>query len=200
MKYPKLREIKEAVKALITKPYTSQFPHVPHIPCLSFRGRPYFHDEECVGCTACVNVCPTGALAFKDIQSSSGYKRLLTVRWDICIECGQCELNCLTETGIQLSNEFDMTTTEERKDLQQIIEKELLLCEQCQRPTIPKQQMEWTIKKLGYLYVSNTSLIAFSQKSIGVREEYPQREEEVSRWDRFRILCPQCRRQAVITS
>jgi formate hydrogenlyase subunit 6/NADH:ubiquinone oxidoreductase subunit I len=114
MKYPKIREIKEAVKALLTRPYTTQFPHAPHVPCLSFRGRPYFNEEDCVGCGACVNVCPTGALSFKDIQTDAGYKRVLKVRWDVCIECGQCELNCLTEKGIELSNEFDIATTEQR--------------------------------------------------------------------------------------
>ena len=200
MKYPKIREIKEAVKALLTRPYTTQFPYAPHVPFLSFRGRPYFNEQDCVGCGACVNVCPTGALSFKDVQTDSGYKRVLKVRWDVCIECGQCELNCLTEKGIVLSNEFDIATTEERKELCQVIEKELTLCEVCLKPILPKDQIEWTIKKLGYFYVSNTSLIAFAQQKIGVKDSYPSTEGGIFRWDRFRILCPQCRRQAVTTS
>ncbi len=134
MRLPKIREIVTAVKALITKPYTTKFPFRPHIPFKSFRGKPYFDKEKCVGCSACVNVCPTGALSFKDIKTDSGFKRVLKIRWDICIECGQCQLNCLTSEGIVLSNEYDLSVTEERKSLSQEIEKELVCCEVCGRP------------------------------------------------------------------
>jgi hypothetical protein len=109
-------------------------------------------------------------------------------------------LHCVTERGIELSNEFDMATTEERRELCQVIEKELTLCEVCNKPILPKDQIDWTIKKLGNLYVSNTSLIAFAQQKIGVKDPYPHTESGVFRWDRFRILCPRCRRCAVTTS
>ena len=201
MKYPKLREIKEAVKALLTKAYTSKFPKEPHIPFLSFRGKPEFNEEDCTGCVACVNVCPTGALSYSDIKKPSGYyKRVLKVRWDICIECGQCQLNCLTEKGIVLSNEFDISTTEEREALYQVIEKDLVLCEVCGKPIAPRDHIEWTIKKIGHLYASNTSLIAFSQKNLKIRDDFLKSEEDIFRWDRFRLLCPLCRREAVLTS
>ena len=59
MRYPKLRELREAIKALIKGPYTSRFPFKPHTPFERFRGRPYLHEEDCTGCTACVQVCPT---------------------------------------------------------------------------------------------------------------------------------------------
>ncbi len=200
MRYPKLREIKKAVSALLTRPYTTRFPYEEHIPFPSFRGKPYFHQEHCVGCAACVNVCPTGALSFKDVATDSGYKRILTVRWDICIECGQCELHCLTEKGIQLSNEFDISTTEDRKELYQTIEKELVLCEVCKSIVAPFDQIQWTIKKLGPLYVANTSLISFAQNIIGAKDEVPKEEREIFRADRFRILCARCRRDAVYVS
>jgi formate hydrogenlyase subunit 6/NADH:ubiquinone oxidoreductase subunit I len=200
MKYPKLREILEAVKALLSKPYTSTFPYQPHIPFSSFRGRPYFDQDSCVGCTACVNVCPTGALSFRDIETESGHKRILRVNWDICIECGQCQLHCLTTNGIKLSNEFDLAVTENRNQLYQIIEKELVTCENCSANIGPYDHINWTIKKLCQLYVSNTSLIAFSQKKIQLRNDILKTDQEIFRWTRFKILCPRCRRQAVFTS
>ena len=46
---PKIREIIEAVKALIKGPYTSRFPKVGHEPYPSFRGQPKYNDEKCVG-------------------------------------------------------------------------------------------------------------------------------------------------------
>ena len=42
MRYPKLREIKEALKALVKGPYTSPFPFQEHKPFERFRGRPKF--------------------------------------------------------------------------------------------------------------------------------------------------------------
>ncbi|MCM8823057.1 MAG: 4Fe-4S dicluster domain-containing protein [Candidatus Omnitrophica bacterium] len=200
MKYPKLREIKEAIRALLSKPYTTKFPHQKHIPYPSFRGKPYFYEEDCVGCTACVNVCPTGALSFKDVKSGSGYKRILKVRWDICIECGQCQLHCLTEKGIILSNEFDISVTENREQLFQRIEKELFVCEICEKPIATSEHIFWTINKLGPLFVSNTSLISLHQKELLVRDDVGKGEEKILRYDRFRIVCPHCRRKLVITS
>jgi len=70
MKYPKLRELKEAVRALIKGPYTSKFPYKPHVPYERFRGRPKFNTEFCIGCTACAQVCPTGAIQFKDVSEN----------------------------------------------------------------------------------------------------------------------------------
>ncbi|HEC69970.1 MAG TPA: 4Fe-4S dicluster domain-containing protein [Candidatus Omnitrophica bacterium] len=200
MRLPKIREIITAVKALITKPYTTKFPFRPHIPFKSFRGKPYFDKDKCVGCSACVNVCPTGALSFKDIKTDSGFKRVLKIRWDICIECGQCQLNCLTSEGIVLSNEYDLSATEERKSLFQEIEKALVCCEVCGKPVACIDHYRWVINKLGPLYVSNTSLISFKQKEIFIAETLPKSTPEILRSDRFRILCPVCRREAVFTS
>ncbi|RKY30056.1 MAG: 4Fe-4S ferredoxin, partial [Candidatus Omnitrophota bacterium] len=42
MKKPKLRELKEALTSLFTKPYTTKFPYQPHTPPKRFRGRPKF--------------------------------------------------------------------------------------------------------------------------------------------------------------
>ena len=62
MKLPKIREIIEAVKAVIKGPYTSKFPKVPHKPHPNFRGQPKFDDKKCVGCLACEEVCPVDAI------------------------------------------------------------------------------------------------------------------------------------------
>jgi formate hydrogenlyase subunit 6/NADH:ubiquinone oxidoreductase subunit I len=200
MKYPKLREIKGALKSLFTKPYTTKFPFKPHIPFPSFRGKPYYNEEKCMGCTACVNVCPTAALSFQDLIEKEKGKRILKINWDVCIECGQCQLNCPTETGIELSTEYDISTTEDRKDLYQTIEKELILCENCKEPVACKDHLLWTIKKLGPLYTANTTLITFQQKILLISDSIPKDKEEFLRSDRFRVFCPRCRREAVFVS
>ena len=199
MKYPKLREIKGALISLFSRPYTTKFPKKPHVPFSTFRGRPYYYEDKCIGCTACVSVCPTKALSFKDIVEEDHAKRVLTINWDVCIACGQCELNCVSVEGIMLSNEFDISTTESRKTLTQKIEKEMIFCECCQTPFACKDHLEWTIKKLGPLYPPNTTLLTFAQeklfgKRLSVASNPPKRAS------RFSILCPDCRREAVFTS
>jgi hydrogenase-4 component H len=199
MKYPKLRELKEAIKALIQGPYTTKFPFEPHTPFERFRGKPEFHQDDCIGCTACCQVCPSGALSFRDNKN----KRQLIYRPDLCIFCGQCQANCPTEKGIMLSHEFDLATTGKREDLKQVIEKELVLCECCGEPIAPHDQILWVAKRLGPLTFSNASLMLFYLRNLdlALREEAtPQKEAELQRADRVKLLCPKCRREAVIKS
>ncbi len=202
MKLPSLlqfRILKEAIKALIKGPYTTKFPFVPHRPFERFRGRPEFHKEDCIGCGACTQVCPSGALTMKDV----GDERILEIRWDICIFCGQCQANCPTEKGIVLSQEFDFATTEGRGNLRQEIDKELVLCQGCGQIIAPYEQILWVAKKLGPLAFSNPSLMLFylkNQKLSSGEPQAKQEEKEFQRADRIRILCPRCRREAVIKS
>lgn len=203
MRYPKLRELKEAIKALIKGPYTSRFPFEPHIPYERFRGKPYFQQEDCIGCTACSQVCPSGAIEFRDEVKDGKAKRVLTIHWDMCIFCGQCQANCLTEKGIILSQEFDLATTGKREDLKQTIEKELILCECCGEPVAPYEQYVWVAKRLGPLTFANSSLLLFYLRtfSLALKGKSPSKKEaESTRSGRIKILCPRCRREAVIKS
>jgi len=203
MRKPKLRELKEAIKALIRGPYTSRFPEQPHTPYERFRGRPYFHEEDCIGCTACAQVCPTAAIDYEDRIMEGRATRKLTVHWDICIFCGQCQANCLTAKGIMLSQEFDFATTEKREDLKQVIEKEFVICECCNEPIVPYDQYLWLAERLGPLCFSNSSLMLFYLKmlNLSVKEKIQEKKESgFLRSDRIKILCPRCRREAVIKS
>jgi formate hydrogenlyase subunit 6/NADH:ubiquinone oxidoreductase subunit I len=219
MRYPKLREIKEAIKALIKGPYTSRFPYEPHKPFERFRGKPEFHKDDCIGCTACVNVCPSNALSFEDKIENNKAKRILIYQLDLCIFCGQCQANCPTGKGIILSQEFDLATTENREDLKQEIEKELLLCDGCGEIIAPYEQILWVAKKLGPLTFSNASLMLIylqnfpaiagsrpildaKRENLALREKPSPKEEELEfmRSDRIKILCPRCKREAVLKS
>ncbi|MBU1997882.1 MAG: 4Fe-4S dicluster domain-containing protein [Candidatus Omnitrophota bacterium] len=200
MRYPKLRELKEAIRAIFKGPYTQDFPRKPHKPFDRFRGRSEFHKDDCVGCGACFQVCPAGAIEIQD----QGNIRKLIVHWDLCIFCGQCQANCLTQKGIMLSNDFDLATTGDRKELKQEIEKEFLLCECCQEAIAPRDQILWVAKRLGPLMFSNASLMLFYNQNLDLASKsssIPQKEDkEFLRSDRVRVLCPRCRREAVYKS
>jgi len=203
MKYPKLRELKQAIKALINGPVTTKFPFEPHEPAERYRGAPKFYEKDCTGCTACVNVCPPGAITFEDRLDHGKPVRIFTLRYDICIYCGQCQANCLTGKGIMLSREFDLSTTGKRSDLIETVEKELVICEGCKEIVGPKDQILWVAKKLGPLAFSNTTIMLFylQHNSLAKLEVSSKEKEDFpSRSDRIRILCPRCRREVVIKS
>ncbi len=199
MKYPKLRELKEAITALIKGPYTSKFPFEPHVPAERFRGKPEFHEDDCVGCGACANVCPARAIEVRD----DGEERTLIYRWDLCIFCGQCEVNCLTGEGILLSHEFDLASTGPRSEARQEIRKQLVRCDCCDGIVAPRDQLLWVARRMGPLLYSNTSLLNMFFREEGITpSERPAAEEsaDAGRARRIEVLCPLCRREAVYRS
>ena len=202
MNIPKISEIIEALKSLFSKPYTTGFPKKPHLPAPEFRGKPEYHEEDCVGCGACFEVCPGKAITLEDYKDENGvWKRKLTINYDSCIFCGQCERNCITEKGIQLSREYDVSTTEKRQELTNTVEKELEVCEICGKPIAAKEHIVWVAKKIGHHIISNTSLFYAYLKNRGLALPTPPKSSDESlRQDRFKLLCPECRRKAVLKS
>jgi len=197
MKQPKLREIVEAVKALIIGPYTSAFPKKPAPAPEGYRGKPTYHEDDCVGCGACFNSCPARAITMEDSLESSPPTRNLTVRYDHCIFCQTCELNCITDKGIVLETEYDMVS-DSRENQQMYVVKELAVCDVCNSVITTRDHLRWLYNKLGPIASSNPTLMLSSFKTLKVAEETegkpePREQGDVSRGDRMRILCPVCR-------
>jgi formate hydrogenlyase subunit 6/NADH:ubiquinone oxidoreductase subunit I len=199
MKYPKLRELKEAIRSLFSKPYTTSFPAKPHIPFPRFRGKPVPDKELCIACGACAEVCPSRAIEVKENLDKTPSTREIIWHYDLCIFCGQCERRCTTEKGVTLSQEFDLATFD-RASLFMEVEKELVRCEDCGAVLAPKAQLLWLINKIGPLSSGNFNLIYAAQKELQIAEDIasPSLEKGNLRPDLYRVLCPKCRHLLIV--
>ena len=222
IRLPKIRELAEAIKALIKGPYTSKFPKVAHEPHPNFRGQPEFNDQKCVGCLACEEVCPAEAIAHKDaVEDKTNPKRTMIHYTDTCIFCGQCEAACIADhEGIKLSNDWELSFFDRKEDAVEAIEKELQLCEICGEAIACCDHLKWISEKIGELTYSNPTLYLSRLKSLGIIDENiisALKDEgcspslklrgtalrslgEGGRSDRVKILCARCRRKTTLTT
>ena len=199
MKKPKLRELKEALRAVVFGPYTTKFPAVPHTPPDGFRGKPEFHEDGCIGCGACAEVCPALAIRVYDDSLADPPKRCLVLRYDKCIFCGQCELNCTTKEGVKLSKIYDLATLD-RSTCEERIEHDLVLCEICGAVVGPPKHLRWIAEKLGAKAYANPTLILSADGGMKVVARPAERTAEpaIARNDMLRVMCPACRRTTVV--
>lgn len=200
MKYPKLRELVEAVRAVVRGPYTSPFPAQPHVPVTAFRGQPKFDPEYCVGCLACEAVCPAAAIAHEDrLDAPGGPLRVMIHHTDTCIFCGECEAACINDhRGIRLSREWELSFFD-RKESSEFIEKELQLCELCGEVLACKDHLLWIAHRLGSMSFSSPTLYLSQLRRLGaVDENLASPYREGARSDRFKILCAPCRQRTAL--
>ena len=202
MRLPKIRELIEAIRALIKGPYTSKFPNQPHKPHPNFRGQPKYNTDKCVGCLACVEVCPVGALDYKDSAENTDPKRTMIHYSDTCIFCGQCEAACISNhEGIKLSNDWELSFFDRKNDSYETIEKQLQLCEICSAPIACKDHLKWIAEKIGELTYSNPALYLSRLKNLGIIDEnIIAALKDNGRSDRVKILCAPCRRATTLTT
>jgi len=194
MKYPKLRELREAVISLFTPAYTTSFPAKEHIPEEKFRGKPVVNEEKCVGCLTCANVCPPCAITVSD-DAKSGI-RTITRDYGRCIFCGQCEAFCITGEGVKLSNKIYDMAVFDRSNNVEIQTRELLICSHCGDVITTKEHVQYLFNKLGTKgYSSTMALHVFNQAFIPSPESAEVGvQDDLKRKDMFNIICPNCQR------
>jgi len=197
VRWPKLRELKEAVTSVFSPAFTTKFPAEPCKVPESYRGKPEFDLDKCIGCGACVNVCPTQALTMVDELDGECPVRKITLRYDTCIFCGNCSEICTTTDGINLSNEWDLAGLD-REAMKETHEFEIQMCEKCGAFVGPKKHLIWIYEKLGPLAYTNPSLLIAKSgqletdlekiESAGRSADNPPQTS-----DFMRILCPKCK-------
>jgi hydrogenase-4 component H len=191
MRKPKLRELGEAIRAIFLGPYTSKFPFKPSEPAHRFRGKIEFNFDECILCGACVEVCPANARAQKDNKARR-------IRQEIhyqerCIYCGQCVAYCTTKKGIKHTLEFDLAKIK-NEGYENIIEKELILCEKCGAVITTRAHLLWIAKRVGELAYANPNLFLVLAQEYG-EDAVPKNPDTAPyRSEHLRFLCPSCRR------
>jgi formate hydrogenlyase subunit 6/NADH:ubiquinone oxidoreductase subunit I len=205
LKKPKIRELIEAIKALIKGPYTHPYPFKPHKPHKRFRGMPEFSEEGCIGCTACKYVCPSGAIEVIDDTSQSPPARKMVLNYDMCNYCGNCSLWCSTRDedppGVSHTTKFESAYLDrsDRASITSSSENELALCEACGDIITTYSHLRWIARKLDTLAYSSATLYLADLKTLGVMtEELIESAKELTRSDRIKILCAGCRRKTTL--
>lgn len=117
-------------KVIKTGTVTSRYPLEPMPVDKNFRGKPEHNPQQCIGCAACVNACPSNALTVEtDLKTGE-------LAWQFnlgrCIFCGRCEEVCPT-VAIRLSQEYELAVWKKEDFLQQS-RFALCNCRVCKRP------------------------------------------------------------------
>ncbi|HVO76250.1 MAG TPA: 4Fe-4S dicluster domain-containing protein [Ignavibacteriaceae bacterium] len=196
MYLPKIREIKEALSSFFTKPYTSKFPKEPFKAAEEYRGKPRYDGVFCIGCGTCAQVCP--AQAIEIIDNKELLKRTLTVSYLSCINCGQCEENCITGKGIKMTNEYSFAVMDKTDPKNfESVEKEIVLCEICGEVIAPRDHLLWVKERLGAKAYAHPNFLLEEQKAIF--EAAPSiPKSRIRREDQIKELCSKCRHKVVV--
>jgi hydrogenase-4 component H len=199
MKYPKIRELGEAVVSLFTPAYTSKFPAEPHIPFEKFRGKPVVDDDNCVGCETCANVCPPAAITFTDDREKG--VRIIRRDYGKCIFCGQCQDHCITQKGVILSDKIYDIAVFDREKVVEYQEKELVICRSCNAIITTKEHLHYMHRKLGPRAFSSILNLNMLNEKLRLSEDQDTGSEindGLKRKDMFNIICPNCLRQVLV--
>jgi hydrogenase-4 component H len=98
-----------------------------------------------------------------------------------------------------MTEEFDIAS-DQRCNLRDHVEKELVCCEICGEPVATRDHLLWIARRVGPSAYSNPTIMFPLVNTLMGRTGEPLRKGGgvSGRADRFRVLCPRHRREATI--
>jgi len=105
-------------------------------PPEDFRGVPEVDDEKCVGCAACVEMCPAGAIDIVD----EGSERTVRFSHAKCIFCALCEEVC-PEDAIKMAARYHIAA-KNKDEITDEAKLELAKCTNCGALFVPSKQLQ----------------------------------------------------------
>ncbi|WP_455464861.1 4Fe-4S dicluster domain-containing protein [Candidatus Hodarchaeum mangrovi] len=170
---PNIKTVVEVFKAFIN-PITTKFPvgspdHLPE----GFKGKIQLNQDTCIGCGACLQVCPS--FAYSHILEET--KKQIFYDPGFCIFCEECVKICPTES-LALSQIYDMSSPANSNTSELLIELDMQICTECQDPFTTVKHLNWIQQNL-----EEASIIDEARKAIILNE-----------FAIARIICPKCRK------
>jgi ferredoxin len=130
-----------------------------------------------------------------DLEADAPVRRI-THRSYACVFCGNCQDNCTTETGIKLSDQWDLATLDKQENIE-THDFELQMCEKCGELIGARKHLIWLYEKLGPLAYTNPSLLLAKSGELSTKPqqaiEEAEKEQEIQTRDFMLILCPKCK-------
>jgi len=133
--------ITESIRGFI-RPKTIPYPRLPSVPPEGFRGKPEFDAQKCVGCGACAQTCPTGAISVIDEP-----ERSIRVWYGKCSFCGRCQDVC-PEEAVRLTSQYELAVFDKNQATADI-KIEFEACPNCGNKFIPAPQLKKSFERMG---------------------------------------------------
>ncbi|MFX0087499.1 MAG: 4Fe-4S dicluster domain-containing protein [Candidatus Hodarchaeota archaeon] len=170
---PNIKTVVEVFKAFLN-PSTTKFPdgspdHLPE----GFKGKIQLNQDTCIGCGACLQVCPS--FSYTHLQEKD--KKLIFYDPTFCIFCEECVKNCPTESLV-LTKIYDMSSSISKDTSELFIELDMQLCTECKEPITTLKHLDWIKQKLIEALIPDDS-----------RKKLILNEFAIARY-----YCPKCRK------
>ncbi len=133
--------ITESIRGFL-KPKTIPYPRLPSVPPEGFRGKPEFDAQKCVGCGACAQTCPMGAISITD-----GLERSIQIWYGKCSFCGRCQDIC-PEDAVHLTNQYELAVFDKNQATADV-KIEFEACPSCGKKFIPALQLKKLLERMG---------------------------------------------------